>query len=161
MCHGWLRALHPVYGACLTSDDYTAAVRIRLGAPDIADDMSCPRCHARLDRRCAHGETCAKGECTKGHAHLRNAVLQLASLGDPEASAEPVGLIPSRPMLRPGDILNSAAGGGLVALGVGVCAPGAVGVGLACCESMRVRMIAEYHAHTGVLEAQGIRYQLL
>ena len=59
------------------------------------------------------------------HTSFRNVVHQLALLGDPGASREPLGLIPSRPLLRPADMITSAVSHGLVGLVVGVAAPGA------------------------------------
>jgi hypothetical protein len=85
-------------------------------------------------------------------------VHQLASLGDPEANAEPVGLAPSHPSLRPADILTSATSCGLAALDVGVCSPEATGAGLDCCEAMYRRKLHNYRGILPELQARGIRY---
>ena len=81
------------------------------------------------------------------------------AIGDPETVSEPLGFIPSRPMLCPADILTSAASGSLAALDVGVCSPGAAGAGLDCCSAMVRRKQQAYEPFLGELRERGVRYQ--
>jgi len=158
VCHGWLQALNPVHGPSMSPEDYIDAVRLRLGAPFQSDESICPRCDGTLDRAATHSQTCAVGESTRGHYRVCASVLQLAALGDPESSTEPVGLAPSCPTLRPADVLTSATSCGLAALDIGVCSPEAAGAGLDCCEAMYRRKLAHYRQVLPELQASGIRY---
>ena len=90
-----------------------------------------------------------------------NRVHMVAALGDPETVSEPLGLIPSRPSLRPADILTSAATGSLAALDVGVCSPEASGAGLDCCAAMYRRKRQTYAPFEDELRQGGLRYQPL
>ena len=93
---------------------------------------------------------------------MRDVILQLAHLADPSASSEPLDLIPSAPMLRPADILTSAAFPGcLAALDIGVTSPDSLGAGDDCCESMRARKCKDYANHLSELLDNNIRYQPL
>ena len=123
----------------------------------------CPRCSSvELDRACTHALCCAIPEATRGHNNVRDVILQLAHLADPSASSEPLDLIPSAPMLRPADILTSAAFPGcLAALGIGVTSPDSLGAGDDCCESMRVRKCKDYADHLSELLDNNITYQPL
>ena len=89
------------------------------GVPFLPNDAECALCGGLLDRLCVHPQTCAQAESTRGHYRVCSRVHMVAALGDPETVSEPLGLIPSRPSLRPADILTSAATGSLAALDVG------------------------------------------
>ena len=128
----WMHCLHAAHGPVLEPDEYIDALRIRLGFPFAAKNSECPSCGGVLDRRGIHAQSCAQVETTRGHHRVCHRVHMVASLADPESVPEPVNLIPSRPLLRPADILTSAVSGSLVALDVGVCSPEASGSGSDC-----------------------------
>ena len=161
--HGWLWSLNPCHGPIVPISHFLTAVRLRLGAPCIESTMVCPRCGREdLDRPCAHALCCALPEATRGHNNVRGVVLQLAHLADPSASSEPLNLILSAPMLRPADILTSAAFPGcLAALDIGVSSPDSTGAGDDCCESMRARKCNDYANYLPELQNNGVRYQPL
>ena len=92
----------------LEPDEYIDALRIRLGFPFAAENSECPSCGGVLDRRGIHAQSCAQVETTRGHHRVCHRVHMVASLADPESVPEPVNHIPSRPLLRPADILTSA-----------------------------------------------------
>jgi len=53
--HDRLWAFNPSHGACLGPDEFVLAVRLRIGAPILAEPVTCPRCKAgRLDTCCVH-----------------------------------------------------------------------------------------------------------
>ena len=122
--------------------------------------LPCPRCGTgTLDWACSHALQCATPEATRGHYEVRDHVLTLAHLADPGAEAEAPGLIPSAPLLRPADVLTSAAlVGRLAALDVGVCSPEAQGAGEDCCNAMHARKLDDYRGHLAELAAAGITY---
>ena len=134
--HDWLWALNSCHGPVVPRNEFLTAVRVRLGAPSVDADMTCPRCErAILDKGCMHALVCAGPEATRGYYAVRDAVLQLAHLADPSAEAETPELIPSAPTLRPPDIFTSAAVSGCwAALDIGVTSPEASGAGEDCCE---------------------------
>ena len=125
--------------------------------------MVCPRCgRDELDISCAHALCCALPEATRGNNNVRDVVLQLAHLADPCARPEVLNLIPSNPMLRPADILTSAAFPGcLAALDIGISSPDSSGAGDDCCETMRAKKCSDYEQYFGELEQGGIKYQPL
>ena len=87
-------------------------------------------------------------------------MLQLTKLGDPNATAEVLELIPSNPALRLADVYTEAAfPGSRAALDVGVCSPDASGAGDDCCEAMWRRKRETYAEYLEELAAQGIRYE--
>ena len=161
--HTWLWSLNPCHGPIVPPTHFLTAVRLRLGAPSIESMMVCPRCGREdLDRPCAHALCCSIPEATRGHNKVRDVVLQLAHLADPSASSEPLNLIPSAPMLRPADVLTSAAFPGcLAALDIGVSSPDSSGAGDDCCESMRARKCNDYADYLLELQDNGVRYQPL
>ncbi len=134
--HSWMTCLHAAHGPVLGADRYVDSMRLRLGVPFIPDGVACTLCGEALDRCGVHSQTCAQADATRGHYRVCHRVHLLASLGDPEAAPEPLGLIPSCPSLRPADILTSAATGSLAALDIGVCSPEAAGAGLDCCAAI-------------------------
>ncbi len=91
---------------------------------------------------------------------VRDRTFELVSECDPGAETEPLGLISSQPMLRPADILTSAAGSGrLAALDVGVVAPEARGAGTNCVEAMHATKLARYAPYQDELERANIKYE--
>ena len=82
------------------------------------------------------------------------AVLGLAHLADPSAQTETLRLVPKFPLLRPADILTSAAvPGRLAALDIGVTSPDGLRAGADCCESMRRGKVTRYQPHFGDMDA--------
>ena len=112
------------------------AVRLRLGAAGPDSPAVCGRCGtALLDASAAHALCCANSVI--GHNAVRDELHAAALPCDPSAEIEPLGLIPSRPTLRPADVFTSAAlPGRLAALDVGVASPHAACAGGDCTESM-------------------------
>ena len=150
---------NPAHGACLRPEEFAIAVRLRIGAPFLGEHIVCPRCAGDLDPGCVHALCCAQGASTKGYNNVRDALLQLASLSDPRATAEPTGLIPSRPMLRPADVLTSAAfPGSLAALDVGVMSPDAAGAGDDACAAMQDRKVKDHAAYREEMARNGVVY---
>ena len=89
-------------------------------------------------------------------------MLELAHLADPRAEAETAGLIPSFPLLRPADILTSAAlPGRLAALDIGVVSPDAGGAGRDCCDFMYKEKMQDYQRHLAELQEADIIYRPL
>ena len=135
-------------------------MRIRLGAPLAAPGTPCVRCgFAFAANTCTHCLLCALPEATRGHFDCRDCVLELAHLADPSSQTEVEGLVPSTPLLRPADILSSAAlPGRLAALDVGITSPDAGGAGLDCCARMHSTKIKRYAPFLEELENQGVTY---
>ena len=158
--HHWLQALCPAHGACLSSAEYADGLRIRLGLDFVSSTVPCAACeHGMLQTNCAHALCCAPGECTRGHNAVRDDLLDLASLADPSALLELLGVIPSVPNVRPADILCTAAiPGCTTALDVGIASPDAIGAGPDCCEAVFKRKVATYASHEQELAARGVRY---
>ena len=123
----------------------------------------CCRCGAALGRSASHAFCCALPEATLGHYAARDAVLPVAHLADPATAVESRGLIPSAPMLRPADILTSAAlPGRLTALDIGITSPDTAGAGHDCCDAMYNRKRQHYRKHLEELEQdQQIAYRPL
>ena len=110
-----------------------------------------------LDASAAHALCCANG--VVGHNAVRDELHAAACSCDPSAELEPVGLVPSRPLLRPADILTSAVlPGRLAALDVGVASPHAVAAGADCTDSMVRRKLGEHAPYADELRAGGIQY---
>ena len=157
--HSWIRCLHAAHGPVLSAAEYVDSLALRLGMPLVPENTECSLCGEVMDRCGVHPQTCAQGAATRGHYRVCHRVHLLAALGDPEAAPEPLGLIPSRPLLRPADIFTSAAHGSLAALDVGVCSPEAAGAGLDCCAAMVRRKQQAYAPFFGELRQRGVRYQ--
>jgi len=157
--HSWIRSLHAAHGPVLGAAEYVDSLALRLGMPLVPENTECSLCGEVMDRCGVHTQTCAQGAATRGHYRVCHRVHLLAALGDPEAAPEPLGLIPSRPLLRPADIFTSAAHGSLAALDVGVCSPEAAGAGLDCCAAMVHRKQQTYAPFFGELRQRGVRYQ--
>ena len=157
--HEWMNALNPAHGPVLPPDEYVDAIKLRIGALVRDEPGPCPRCGGVMDVRGAHSQCCALGAATRGHYMVCHDVHMLASLGDPQTCAEPRGLVPTRPMLRPADILTSATSRGLAALDVGICSPLATGAGFDCCDATFRRKTRVYKDILGELREQGVHYE--
>jgi len=158
--HDWLWSLCANHGPTLLPDQFVEAVRLRLGAGGPEEPVPCRMCGAVLDSAGSHALCCSLAEATRGHNAVRDQLLKTAKAADVNAEAEPQGLIPSFPTLRPADVLTSAATPGRQsALDVGICSPEAAAAGTDCVESMRLRKLGDYAAHLPALERQNIVYQ--
>ena len=141
--------------------DAATAVRLRLGAPILDKPAVCACCGGELDRQCRHALRCAPGASTHGHNQVRDALLGLAALADGSAAVEPPGLVPSRPTLRPADLLTTAAFGRLAALDVGVTCPDSAGSGSDACVAMHASKLHEYAGVLEELAEEGVQYRPL
>ena len=158
--HDWLWSLNPVHGAIIPADEFSMAVRIRIGAHLTEDPALCPRYGCSIvERTAAHALCCASPQGTHGHYEIRDSLLHLTHLADPNASTEVPEIIASAPALRPADIFTSAAlPGGMAALDVGVCSPDASGAGADCCEAMWRSKRSHYADYAGEMQACGVTY---
>ena len=120
----------------------------------------CRRCgeHMRPDAR--HAQLCAGAGETVGHNRIRDAVHVVAVAADPSACLEPAGLVPSRPLRRPADVLTYAAGSirGCTALDVGVTTPWSSGASGDCAAAMRQGKLARARPWVAELAAEGVDY---
>ena len=142
--HCWLWELASATGDCPRHTGFVTAVRLRLGAPVLEEPMVCACCGELVDRDGRHCLRRAPGANTRSHNRVRDVLLGLACLSECAAATEPQGLVPSRPNLRPADVLTTAAFGRLVALDVGVVCPDAGGTGGDACAAMHARKMDEY-----------------
>jgi hypothetical protein len=158
--HTWLWALNTVTEPVLAQEDWIAAVRLKLGSPQLSSEILCGSCGERvLDRQAYHALCCARGESTRGHNRVRDCLHAGFVASDPGAAIEVQGLIPSQPSLRPADVLTTAARPhGTTAVDVGICAPHAGGAGDDCVEKMRIDKLHNYADVLRELEAQNIEY---
>ena len=160
--HEWLWAVHKHKTSRLEADDeFVAAVRLRLGCAGPVEPVQC-RCCGTATLGCSgiHGLLCAPGESTRGHNAIRDELHSMAIPIDSAAETEPEGLIPSRPFLRPADVLTGAFHHGrLAAVDVGVICPSASGAGSDCVVTMDQRKRARIHPFSDQLEAGGVDYQ--
>jgi len=165
IAHDWLWSLAPTSRHTLDQDIYVDAVRLRLGAA-ASPALACRACGKKGPVGGAHALCCARGPSTKGHNEVRDRLLALAKLGDPDAESEAKGLLPAAPALRPADVLTSAAGGpGLIAMDVGIASPDAQ-LAIAeprgdACEAMRCRKVRVYEPYARDMAALGLRYEPL
>ena len=108
-----------------------------------------------------HALLCARGPSTRGHNAVRDVLFKVACSLDSSSEHEPTGLISSRPLLRPADLLTGASGfsARLAALDVGICCPGAAGAGSDCVETMRQRKMARMQPFGAELEQAGVDYK--
>jgi len=160
--HEWLWRLDHHKGPALDPADYVAAVRLRLGSGGPAEAIPCSCCgDALLGTSGLHAFLCARGQSTRGHNAVRDALFKVAASLDPSSELEPLGLIPSRPRLRPADLLTGVAGFSArhVALDVGICCPAASGAGNDCAEAMRQRKQARLEPFREELAAGGVEYK--
>jgi hypothetical protein len=160
--HEWLWRIDAHKGPALSPDDYAAAVRLRLGSGGPAEAVPCACCsNALLGPSGLHAMLCARGPSTRGHNAVRDELFKVAVSLDSTTEVEPTGLVPSRPSLRPADVLTSVSGltGRCAALDVGICCPAAAGAGDDCTEAMRQRKLARMQPHAVELEASGVEYR--
>ena len=96
-----------------------------------------------------------------GHNKIRDAVHALAVTAAPSSCLEPMGLLPSRPLARPADVLSGAGTSvyGCCALDVGVACPWAAGNGDDCCAAMRRRKLDKARGWLAEAASQGIGYE--
>ena len=158
-CHEWLWQHGPATGPTLRDVEYVTAVRLRLGAAGPDEPAVCGYCGTSLlEASGAHALCCANS--VVGHNAIRNELHAAASMCDPSAEIEPLGLVPSHPTLRPADVFTSAAVyGRLAALDVGVSSPDAAGAGDDCTHAMVVEKRRTYVPHLDALRRAGIQYQ--
>ena len=160
--HEWLWRIDPNKGPALQPDEYTNAVRLRLAAAGPSEMMTCGCCgDALLGPSGFHALLCARGPSTRGHNAVRDTLFKVACSLDPSSEHEPTGLIASRPLLRPADLLTGASGfsARLAALDVGICCPGAGGAGSDCVESMKQRKLGRMQPFSIELEQAGVEYR--
>ena len=112
-----------------------------------------------MDSRGCHALRCAPGESTRGHNWVANSLLGLASLADANSLAEPKGIVPSRPGLRPADLLSFAAIGRGAALDVSIVSPDSEGAGHDACFAMSSRKTEKYGSVLRELQEEGIDYK--
>ena len=159
--HTWMFSVNPIHGPVLPPDLYSTAVRMRLGADLIDDDIVCAQCsHRVLDSQGYHALCCNTAEATIGHNRIKEVLHAGFVLSDPGANMEAAGLVSSNPGLRPADILTrSALPNTLTAVDVGVKSPEAAGSGEDCAQAMVEEKLRYYANVLPELEQAGIRYQ--
>ena len=158
--HTWLWMIAGADAPPMTHTEFRTAVRVRIGADIVDDEITCSCCGGTFDRRGLHALRCAPGESMRGHGAISSVVHRLAYLGDSSASAEPRGLVPSRPALRPADILTSAFCR-QAALDVCVASPDAGGAGGDACAAAIRRKRRRYGDAIDELHSEGYDYRPL
>ena len=146
----------------MSNEDFALAARIRLGAGGPGDDVICASCgEAALGPAGTYGLLCARGPSTRGHDEVRDELFHFADRLDPSTELEPMGLVGSRPELRPADILTGVSdpSGRLAALDVGIICPAAQGAGEDCVQTMVDRKNARIERYRVELEQAGIEYR--
>ena len=157
--HSWLWALGKRKQKVLPEEEFVVAVGLRLGADLLDDAVTCGYCHEQvLDVNGHHALVCAGSHATRGHTCLRDQAMSLALLADPAAEAEPAGIVPERPSLRPADILCATTHGQLEALDVGVTTPVPADGSHDAAERYKTAKLAKYHAYAETMRRQGIKY---
>ena len=159
--HTWLWLLAGADAPPFTASEFCTAVRLRIGADVVPDGQPCSCCGEAFRPRGLHALVCAPGESTRGHYAVSGVVHCLASLSDSSASTEARGLVPSRPALRPADILTSAAFGRQAALDVCVACPHSGGAGPDACVAAIQRKRAKYADILCELQREGYDYKPL
>ena len=159
--HTWLWALAGPDGSEVRPREFCTAVRLRVGAALITSGQACACCGSPLDARCLHALRCAPGESTRGHNWVAGSLADAAALSDPSAAVEPHGLIPSRPGLRPADLLTSAASGRLTALDVSIVCPDSAGATDDPCVAAASRKVDKYRDVLEEMRDEGIGYRPL
>ena len=157
--HAWLWCLSHAHGRVLDNDEFAEAVRVRLGAGGPTDAGVCGACgQAVLDSGGSHASCCAVGEATRGHNAVRDLLYDFSLAADDATEKEPLGLIPSRPALRPADVLSpTVLSGRAAALDVGITSVEAASGGDAA-EAMYQRKTSEREPFTDELAAQNVVY---
>ena len=158
--HAWMFSVNSIHGPVLPPDIYTTAMRIRLGATLLDDDIVCEQCGQRvLDAQCYHAQCCNTAEATIGHNRVKEVLHAGFVISDPGACMEAAGLVESQPDLRPADILTrSARPNTLVALDVGIKSPESTGAGADCAQAMVEEKLRYYNAVLPELTRSGIQY---
>ena len=159
--HTWMWLFAASGGPRISKSDFCTAVRLRIGADVVPPEHVCACCGEVMGADGKHALRCAPGESTRGHYSVTSVVHVLASLSDPASCAEPRGLVPSRPALRPADVLTSAAFSHLAALDVCVASPDAEGAGTDACAAGAVRKTAHYKDVIEELQDEGYTYHPL
>ena len=159
--HSWLWLLASHAGPRTRSVEFCAAVRLRVGADIAPAGTMCACCGEELDPLCLHALRCAPGESNRGHYSVCSVVHSLASLADSSAAVEPRGLVPSRPAIRPADVLTSAAFQFPAALDVCVASPDSAGAGTDVCIAAEVRKRGTYKDVLAELRSEGYDYRPL
>ena len=159
--HSWLWLFASNAGPPIRSHEFATAVRLRIGADIAPVGHTCACCGGAMDQRALHSLRCAPGESTRGHTGVCHVVHGLASLAESASSSEPRGLVPSRPALRPADVLTSAAFSVLAALDVCITSPDGEGAGADACVSAAARKREHYSAVLEELEDEGVTYKPL
>ena len=160
--HEWLWMIDANKGVALTPDDYVAAVIMRLLAAGTETSAFCGNCGSvPIGTSGTHCLLCARGQSTTGHNKVRDVLFKACSQTEPSTEIEPVGLILSRPLLRPADVLTGASGltGCLAALDVGICSPNARGAGDDCLQSMLNRKNDRMKPFETELDQAGVQYK--
>jgi hypothetical protein len=71
--HEWITSLDREKGVVLTPEEWTTAMKLRLGCEFLGAPVVCGLCGERiLDKQCLHAMCCAKSESTKGHYAVRD-----------------------------------------------------------------------------------------
>ena len=158
--HEWLWSIHPHKTKRMTDVECVAAIRLRLGCGGPDEPAICGRCGTSiLGTNGVHALCCARGESVRGHHAVRDELHHIAIPVHSAAEIEPEGLIPSRPSLRPADILTGAFHNGrLVAVDVGIICPAAAGAGRDCVQIMDRRKRDRMAPYQQELEAGAIEY---
>ena len=159
--HTWLWIAASTSGFAIRQQEFRTAVRMRIGADVLDEEMPCACCGGVIDRRGLHCLRCAPGESTRGHNWVAGTLLGLASLSDASSLAEPRGLVPSRPGLRPADLLTTTAFGRGAALDVSIVSPDSEGAGSDACAATVKHKLAKYGPILRELDAEGFDYRPL
>ena len=156
--HSWIWLSASASGFALLPLEFCTAIRMRIGASMIAQASPCACCNGVVDSRCHHALRCAPGESTRGHNWVAGSLLGLASLADSTSLAEPRGLIPSRPGLRPADLLTFATIGRGAALDVSIVSPDSSGAGTDACVATTNKKMDKYKHVLHELHEEGLEY---
>ena len=157
--HSWLWLLASHAGPRTRNPEFCVAVRLRIGADIAPAEQECACCGEKMDARGLHALRCAPGESSRGHYAVCGVVHGLASLADSSSAVEPRGLVPSRPAIRPADVLTSAAFCTPAALDVCIASPDSAGAGTDVCIAAEVGKAGKYAAVLEELRAEGYDYR--
>ena len=106
----WLWAIRRGTEPTLAPSDYALAVRAMLGASLLIEPMVCSGCGIHMMDVQGRHAMCRMGAATMvGHNRVRDVIAMGLAMADPGTVVEPLGLVPSRPNLRPADVLSRAA----------------------------------------------------
>ena len=159
--HTWLWSSATTSSKIIRKREFALAVRLRLGADILQGEVTCACCGELLDSRCFHALRCAPGESTRGHNWVSHTLLDVSSLADSASVAEPRGIVPSRPGLRPADLLSSAVFGRPTALDVTIVCPDSEGAGPDPCTAAIRKKRDKYASVLEELREEGIEYKPL